>query len=109
MLAAFQDKGDQRDGALFWQWWAGRAVRRGKWKLVCWGSKKKKKTTTKTKEPAEPAWELYDMEADRTELNDLSRKHPEIVKELAGLHEKWAAPFEKARKTKKTRKSKGRK
>jgi arylsulfatase len=97
MLPALQDKSAERKKPLFWQWSRGKAVRRGKWKLVCWGSRK-----TKTKSQ-DPAWELYDMEADRTELNDLSGKHPEIVKELAGLHEKWAAPF------KKTRKSKGRK
>ena len=27
-------------------------------------------------------WELYDMEADRCELNDLSSQKPEIVNEL---------------------------
>ena len=86
MLAALQDKGDARDGALFWQWSRGKAVRRGKWKLVTWGAKKKSKG---------PAWELYDMEKDRTELNDLSGAHTEIVKELADLHDKWAARCKK--------------
>ena len=97
ILPALQDKSVERKKPLFWQWSRGKAVRRGKWKLVCWGSRK-----TKTKSQG-PAWELYDMEVDRTELDDLSGKHPEIVKELADLHEKWAAQF------KNTRKSKGRK
>ena len=34
-------------------------------------------------------WELYDMETDRCELNDLSSKHPEIVKELDGMWREW--------------------
>jgi len=75
MLAALQGKGDERDGALFWQWSRGKAVRKGKWKLVTWGGKK---------------WELYDMTRDRTELNDLSETNPETLKELADLHDKWA-------------------
>ena len=81
MLAALQDKDVPREKPLFWNWSRGKAVRKGKWKLVCWGSKGKKSK--------DPAWELYDMEKDRTELNDLSSTHPEIVKELSGLHAKW--------------------
>ena len=89
MLSALQDKSADRKKPLFWQWSRGKAVRRGKWKLVCWGSKMAK---TKTKKASgDPAWELYDMEADRTELNDLSKAHPEIVRELADLHKEWAA------------------
>lgn len=30
------------------------------------------------------------MEADRTELNDLSEKHPELVKKLSKAHDDWA-------------------
>ena len=29
------------------------------------------------------AWELYDMETDRTEMHDLAGEHPEKVAELA--------------------------
>ena len=36
------------------------------------------------------AWELYDLEADPTELNDLSRAEPEKVEELEKLYEQWA-------------------
>src|SRR5207253_38920 len=51
------------------------AVRQGKWKLV-----------SKHNQP----WELYDLEADRTETKNLARTYPERVKELAGLYERWA-------------------
>ncbi len=49
------------------------AVRSGKWKL----RRVKKKT------------ELYDLEADISETNNLADKHPEIVKRLAGLMEEF--------------------
>jgi len=91
MLPTLRGEDQQREKPLFWNWSRGRAVRKGKWKLVCWGSGKRSKGKNKkaAKAPVAPAWELYDMEKDRTELNDLSAKHPEIVKELAGLHAEW--------------------
>ena len=36
------------------------------------------------------AWELYDMEADRTELNDIAARHPERVADMARQYEAWA-------------------
>ena len=73
-------KGKRRNTpeAIFWQIrkdGGGRAVRKGKWKLVA----------TNHKEP----WELYDMEADRTELNNLAKKYPDKVKELTKLYDGW--------------------
>jgi arylsulfatase len=62
--------------ALFWEHEGNRAVRLGTWKLVAKGK-------------AGP-WELYDMEHDRTETNDLAEKHPERVAELAALWQAWA-------------------
>ncbi len=35
-------------------------------------------------------WELYDLEADRTELNDLAARMPERAKKLAAQWERWA-------------------
>jgi len=35
-------------------------------------------------------WELYDMLADRTELNDLSKKMPEKLREMIALYDTWA-------------------
>ena len=37
-----------------------------------------------------PKWELYNMEVDRTELNDLSGQEPAVVEELSKLYEQWA-------------------
>jgi arylsulfatase len=35
-------------------------------------------------------WELYDLEADRTELNDLSTEMPELRDELIQSYQEWA-------------------
>jgi arylsulfatase len=35
-------------------------------------------------------WELYDIENDRSELNDLASKYPDKVKELAAMWNAWA-------------------
>jgi arylsulfatase A-like enzyme len=35
-------------------------------------------------------WELYDMEKDRTELNDLAHRHPTQLKSLESSFNKWA-------------------
>jgi arylsulfatase A-like enzyme len=75
LVPAFDDRPIDRE-AIFWEHEGNRAVRAGKWKLVAKGAKGK--------------WELYDMEADRTELNNLADQHPERVKEMATRWETWA-------------------
>ena len=62
--------------ALFWEHEGNRAVRRGRFKLV-------------SRFPNE--WELYDLQADRTEMNNLATTRPEKVAELASLYKAWAA------------------
>ena len=53
-------------------------MRQGKWKAV---SANRGKT-----------WELYDMQAERTELNDLAKTQPERAAALAKLWHQWATP-----------------
>ena len=74
LAPAFGNKPIGRE-AIYWEHEGNRAVRQGKWKLV-------------SRHPGE--WELYDLEADRTELNDLAQKHPEKLTELKLLYESWA-------------------
>jgi len=62
--------------ALFWKWNHGRAVRRGAWKLVAVDDR---------------PWELYDVEADGTELHDRAAEQPETVAELEALWNAWDA------------------
>jgi len=68
-----------RDGLqrppMFWEHEGNAAVRIDRWKLV--------------KRYPQP-WELYDMEADRTELHNLAAAHPERVADMARQYDAWA-------------------
>ena len=84
--------GQDRNGhpyGIFWEHEGNRAVRLGKWKLVS------KWTAASiggraTTEPAGNQWELYDIDADRTEMHDLSEAMPEKAQELAQMWQAWA-------------------
>jgi arylsulfatase len=76
LVPAFLNKPAARSEAIYWEHHGNRAVRDGKWKLVANGE--------------EAPWELYDMEADRTEVNDLAEKEPERVKKMNDLWWAWA-------------------
>ena len=52
-----------------------RIARDGNWKLVSYYDKR---------------WELYDLDGDRSESNDLAKRHPEIVKRLNQAYVNWA-------------------
>jgi len=72
--AAINNSPVDREAYYFEHEW-NRYIRKGKWKLVALGNGE---------------WELYDMEIDRTELNDLSDQYPELVQELKDDWEIWA-------------------
>lgn len=73
---------------ICWEHEGNRAVRRGRWKLV---SEYPGSWRTLRSYPTGGAWELYDLETDRTETNDLAARYPERVRELAAAWEAWAA------------------
>ena len=75
LVPAFDDQPLDRE-AIYWEHEGNRAIRIGKWKLVAKG-------------PAAP-WELYDIAADRIELNDLSGEQTQRVKEMTNKWETWA-------------------
>ena len=73
-------RGGQRPAPtqLFWEWAGNCSVRAGKWKLV-WDTLNKNRQ-----------WQLYDMEADRTELHDVAAKNSDVVAKLSGDYTAWA-------------------
>lgn len=73
---AFRGEQINRGKPIYWEHEGNRAVRDGKWKLVAKGVKGK--------------WQLYDMELDRTETNDLVEQQSEIASKMANQYETWA-------------------
>lgn len=73
-------RGGQRTAPekLFWEWGGNCAMRQGKWKLV-WDTLN-----------IEKAWQLYDIEADRTEMNDLAKQQPDRVQQMKADYLTWA-------------------
>lgn len=72
---SFKGKPLARKEPIFFQHEGNRAVRDGKWKLVAFHEKE---------------WKLYNMDTDRTELNDLSERHPEKVSSMSAQFAVWA-------------------
>jgi len=76
ILPALEGKTNKIHDQLYWSSAAGKgawAIRSGKWKLV--GLKARV--------------ELFDLEVDISETNDLAQKHPDRVKALRRLHDSW--------------------
>jgi arylsulfatase len=86
LLPAFRGKliGDRK---LYWEHQGNRAVLDGKWKLA-------------SRYPGN--WELYDLDADRTEMHDLAATLPDKAAQMARDYNIWAqrcgvAPWEEVR------------
>ena len=71
------DSGDwTRAKPIFWEHEGSRAVRMGEWKLVS---------------EVGGQWELYNMDQDRTELNNLAEANRPKADELTKLYDEWSA------------------
>lgn len=75
LVPVFDGDNLDREDALYWEHEGNQAIRDDKWKLV----KRHNKN-----------WELFDMEADRSETSDLSEKYPDRVKSLKSRYQTWA-------------------
>ena len=89
LVPAFKNENLNRE-ALYWEHEGNRAVRMGKWKLVSKASINNPQRWDKIENLDQNQWELFDMELDRTELNDLSQKYPDKVSAMSVMWTNWA-------------------
>ncbi len=76
IASAIQGRDGDAERTLCWEHEGNRAIRKGRWKLVMLGGA--------------DSWELYDIEADRIESQNLAAEKPEIVRELSAEYDAWA-------------------
>jgi len=84
LVGAINNLPIQRD-FIFWEHEGNRAIKAGPWKLVSKTEKNKVFT-----EKDQNAWELYNLELDPSETNNLASQYASKVQELALLWEKEA-------------------
>ncbi len=75
LVPAFDNKPVNRE-YICWEHHGNRGIRVGKWKLVAY----------KERNP----WELYDMEKDRTELNNLVEEKEDLATKMENMWYQWA-------------------
>jgi arylsulfatase A-like enzyme len=75
LLALFKDQDWAREQPILWEHEGNAAIRLGQFKLV---------------RQYNQAWELYDMEADRTELHNLIGKNAKLEAEMIRQYGAWA-------------------
>ena len=95
LIPAFDRNVPTPHEALWFYHQGNRALRKGDWKIVHtvrsradgWGS-------VAAEEDARPGeWQLFDLATDRSEGEDLARRHPGVVRELASIWRSWRVRF----------------
>ncbi len=79
LLSTFKGQETTRQRDLFWEHSGNEAARNGFWKLV-----RMRKDT---------AWNLYDLNADPVELNNLAQEKPELYQEMIEKYNNWADEY----------------
>jgi len=87
---------------MYWEHEGNRAVRDGRWKLVSYYSAGESDYNQNDKEqpgagtwqvgdgPRIGPWELYDLQADRTELHNVIEQHPDRARQMIDSYRRWA-------------------
>ncbi len=79
LLPALAGHALERERPLGFEHHGNQALRDGHWKVV-----------SAYRKGEERRWELYDMQTDRTELNDLSKRDPQRLASMVAAWEAWA-------------------
>ena len=74
LVPAFLQQGMERNWPLYWQFGKAKAIRDQRFKLVAIGK---------------GAWQLYDLQSDPCELNDLASQMPDRVAAMAAQWQDW--------------------
>ena len=90
LLDALRRGGPVLDRRLFWEHGGNRAVREGRWKLVSYYNEVEEDPVTYGLGQRTGPWELYDMEKDRAELDDLAARMPDRVRRMENAYQQWA-------------------
>jgi arylsulfatase len=77
LVPVFKNKNDTGRDLTWWEHEGNRALRKGNWKIVS-----RYDYATNTELP----WELYDLQADRSETKDLSKSNTGKLNELIAEH-----------------------
>ena len=77
LLPVFKGKQREPHAEIYWHFSRANAVRQGDLKVVRAGK----------------SWELYDLKADPSEMNNLAKKMPEKTAELAKMWEAWREDY----------------
>ncbi len=75
LLPVLKGQKAEREGSIFWEWKEGQAMYYDGLKIVKQGRNR--------------PWDLYNIEKDPTETNNLARKNTEKVKELDKMFREW--------------------
>ena len=89
LVPLFQGKSVERDGPIFWEHEANRALRSGDWKLVSKGELFRG-PYGQWENFRFGEWELYNIKNDRSELHNLAAQYPEKVTELSAIWDEYA-------------------
>ncbi len=76
LMPVFNDPGIDEPRVLYWEHMQNKGIRVGDWKLVAG--------------KPDPEWELYNLDADPVEINNLIALYPEKADSLETLYRKWA-------------------
>ncbi|MDO5977904.1 arylsulfatase [Flavivirga spongiicola] len=79
LLPILEGKEAKRDKPIFWQWKEGRALLQNNWKIVKHGIDK--------------PWDLYNIEEDPTETNNLNNMYPDKIIELDSMFINWISKY----------------
>src|SRR5699024_10361534 len=88
LLRSLKDEQAVEPAQMYWEHEGNRAVRDGRWKLVSYYSDAHQFKVGQGERTG--PWELYNLEADRTELNNIIDQNPTVARQMIDRYHDWA-------------------